>query len=81
MIVKVTSKRQITLPAQVLEALGAKPGDELELKESDDGFILRRRRKIDYSKLGTLGDKIPPGYPPFDIRKFREEICAPKPRD
>ena len=62
MIVKVTAKRQITLPAQVLEALEVEPGDQLELKESDDGFILRRKRKIDYSKLGTLGDKIPPGY-------------------
>ena len=81
MIVKVTAKRQITLPAQVLEALGVEPGDQLELKESDDGFVLRRRRKIDYSKLGTLRDKIPPDYPPFDIQKFREEICAPKFRD
>ena len=81
MIVKVTAKRQITLPAQVLEALGVEPGDQLELKESDDGFVLRRRRKIDFSKLGTLRDKIPPDYPPFDIRKFREEICAPKFRD
>ncbi len=81
MIVKVTAKRQITLPADVLEALGVEPGDQLELKESDDGFVLRRKRKIDYSKLGTLADKIPPGYPPFDIRKFREEICAPKYRD
>ena len=81
MIVKVTAKRQITLPAQVLEALGVEPGDQLELKESDDGFVLRRRRKIDFSKLGTLRDKIPPDYPPFDIHKFREEICAPKFRD
>ncbi len=81
MIVKVTAKRQITLPAQVLEALGVEPGDQLELKESDDGFVLRRRRKIDFSKLGTLRDKIPPDHPPFDIRKFREEICAPKFRD
>ena len=78
MIVKVTAKRQITLPAQVLEALGVEPGDQLELKESDDGFVLRRRRKIDFSSLGPLRDKIPPDYPPFDIQKFREEICAPK---
>ncbi len=78
MIVKVTSKRQITLPAQVLEALGVEPGDQLELKESDDGFILRRKRTIDYSSLAPLRDKIPPGYPPFDVHKFREEICAPK---
>lgn len=78
MIVKVSSKRQITLPAQVLEALGVGPGDQLELKEIPDGFTLRPKRRIDYSKLGTLRDKIPPGYPPFDVHKFREEICAPK---
>ena len=78
MIVKVTSKGQITLPAEVLEALGVEPGGQLELEEGQDGFILRRRRKIDYSSLAPLRDKIPPDYPPFDIHKFREEICAPK---
>ena len=30
MIVKVTSKRQVTFPARVLDALGIKPGDHLE---------------------------------------------------
>ena len=72
MIVTITSKRQVTFPARVLETLGVGPGDKLELEESPDGFILRPRR-IDYSKLGTLRDKIPPGTPPFDIRKFRDE--------
>ena len=41
MIVKITSKRQVTFPARVLEAMGVKPGDQLELTESPDGFILR----------------------------------------
>ena len=72
MIVKITSKRQVTFPARVLDALGVGPGDRLELKEGPGGFILRPRR-IDYSKLGTLKDKIPPGHPPFNIRKFRDQ--------
>ncbi len=72
MIVKITSKRQVTFPARVLDAMGVGPGDQLELQESSDGFILRPRR-IDYSKLGTLRDKIPSGHPPFDIRKFRDQ--------
>lgn len=72
MIVKITSKRQVTFPARVLEAMGVSPGDQLELEESPKGFILRPRR-IDLSKLGTLRDKIPPGHPPFDIRKFRDQ--------
>lgn len=72
MLVKVTSKRQVTFPKHVLDALGVGPGDQLELMESTDGFILRPRR-IDYSRLGTLRDKIPDGHPPFDIRTFRDQ--------
>ena len=71
MLVKVTAKRQVTFPKHVLEALGVGPGDQLELRESADGFILRPRR-IDRSRLGTLRDKIPDGHPPFDIRTFRD---------
>ena len=76
MFVKVTSKRQVTFPARVLDALGVAPGDQIELREGPEGFILRPRR-IDYSKLGTLRDKIKPGDPPFDIRKFRDEGYDP----
>ena len=76
MLVKITSKRQVTLPVRVLDALGVGPGDRLELKESVDGFILRPRR-IDPSLLGGLRDKIPSGHPAFDIDKFREEGYDP----
>ena len=71
MIVKITSKRQVTFPKHVLEELGVGPGDQLELREGPDGFILKPRR-IDYSKLGTLRDKIDPNAEPFDIRKYRD---------
>ena len=80
MIVKITSKRQVTFPARVLDALGVGPGDHLEITEGPDGFVLRPRR-IDYSRLGTLRDKIPPGHPPFDIRAFRRESYHPALRD
>ena len=80
MIVKITSKRQVTFPARVLDALGVGPGDQLELEEGSGGFILRPRR-IDYSRLGTLRGKIPPGYPPFDLEVFREEGHDPSLRD
>lgn len=76
MLVKITSKRQVTFPKHVLDELGVGPGDRLELREGPDGYILKPRR-IDYSKLGTLRDKIKPGTPPFDIRKFREEGYDP----
>lgn len=80
MLVKITSKRQVTFPARVLNALGVGPGDRLELEESPEGFILRPKR-IDVSMLGGLRDKIPPDHPPFDIDKFREEGYDPSFRD
>ncbi len=76
MLVKVTSQRQVTFPKHVLDALGVGPGDQLELMESTDGFILRPRR-IDLSLLGGLRDKINPNAEPFDIRKFRDEGYDP----
>lgn len=71
MLVRITSKRQVTFPKRVLEELGVGPGDQLELREGPDGFILKPRR-IDHSKLGTLRDKIDPSAEPFDIRRFRD---------
>lgn len=80
MIVKITSERQVTFPARVLDALGVEPGDQLELNEGPDGFILRPRR-VDHSRLGTLRGKIPPGHPPFDIESFRKKPYDPALRD
>ena len=40
MIVKVTSKRQVTLPAHVLDAMGVGAGDRLQLIPSPDGYLL-----------------------------------------
>ena len=76
MIVKITSKRQVTFPKHVLEEMGVGPGDRLELMEGPGGYTIKPRR-IDYSKLGTLSDEIDPNIEPFDIRKFRDEGYDP----
>ena len=73
MLLKITAKRQVTFPARVLDAMGLKPGDRIELSEGPDGYLLHPR-PIDYSHLGTLADKIPKGHPPFDIRTFRRKL-------
>ncbi len=80
MVLKISSNRKVTLPSEVLDAMGVGPGDQLEIIEGPDGFILKTGR-IDYSSLGTLKDKIPPGHPPFDIESFREQPYDPSLRD
>lgn len=76
MFLRITEKRQVTIPAHVLDAMGVGPGDKLELIETLDGYLLRPRR-IDYSRLGTLREKIPEGCPSFDIRQFRDRPYNP----
>ena len=70
MFVKITSKRQVTFPARVLETLGVKPGDKLELVEGAEGFSLRARR-VDRAKLAPLRGKLRRGKGTLDIEKFR----------
>ena len=79
-LVKITSKHQITLPSHVLDRMDVGAGDQLQLIPGPDGYLLRPRR-IDYSRLGTLREKIPRGHPPFDIRAFRDNPHDPALRD
>jgi bifunctional DNA-binding transcriptional regulator/antitoxin component of YhaV-PrlF toxin-antitoxin module len=76
MLITITAKRQATFPAHVLEALGVKPGDRLELQASPDGFLLRAKR-VDKSRLAPLRGKLEPAASAFDIHKFREQGHAP----
>lgn len=80
MLVKVTAKRQVTFPAQVLEALGVKPGDRLELLESPDGFLLRPQR-LDPSRLAPLRGRLRRGAGTFDLAAFRARAHDPALRD
>ncbi|TAK41844.1 MAG: AbrB/MazE/SpoVT family DNA-binding domain-containing protein [Betaproteobacteria bacterium] len=70
MFVKITAKRQVTFPARVLEALGVKPGDRIELEEGPGGFVLRARH-IDRARLAPLRDRLRRGKGSFDLEAFR----------
>ena len=72
MLVKITSKRQVTFPASVLAALGVRPGDRLRLEEGPDGFLLRPQR-VDGSRLAPLRGKLRRGRGAFDLEAFREQ--------
>ena len=79
-IVKITAKRQVTLPARVLAALGVKPGDRLKLEEGPEGFILRARH-IDRARLAPLRGKLRRGEGSFDLEAFRDKPHARTLRD
>ena len=72
MFVKITAKRQVTFPARVLDALGVKPGDRIELEEGPDGFILRARN-IDRARLAPLRGNLRRGKGTFDLEAFRNK--------
>lgn len=80
MLLKVTSKRQVTFPARVLDALGARPGDRLLLEETPEGFLLCPRR-IDADRLAPLRERLRRGHGSFDIHTFREQPHDPSLRD
>ncbi len=80
MLVKITSKRQVTFPARVLDALGVQPGDQLELEEGSDGFLLRPRRIVP-ARLAPLRGKLRQSKGAFDLETFREERHDPALRD
>lgn len=79
MFVKITSKRQVTFPARVLDAMGVGPGDRLSLEEGPDGFLLRPQR-VDLTRLGPL-EHLVRGKPPLDMHTFRRQRYDPALRD
>ncbi len=80
MLVKISQHGHVIMPPFLLEAFGLGPGDTLELEETEDGFALKLAEKyvkppptpVDWSKYGTLRDKIKDDWPPLDINQFRE---------
>lgn len=86
MRVKINADRRVTIPAKVMESLGVRPGEYVEVERLQGGIALRPERKpeprkIDFSKLEYLHDKIDPNAPPFDIREFRDGTYDPSLRD
>ena len=72
MFVKISAKRQVTFPARVMEALGVKPGDRIELEEGPDGFVLRARH-IDRARLAPLRGKLRRGKGTFNLESLRKK--------
>jgi AbrB family looped-hinge helix DNA binding protein len=70
MILKMTSKRQVTFPRQVVEKLQLKEGDTLRISETMDG-ILTKPHRFDPGKLAPLRHLINADLPAPDLEEVR----------
>lgn len=74
-VAKITSKGQITIPAEMRGLLGVKPGDKLVFERKSDGEVLVRKADDNISAKPTETDRwLPPGYEGREgiVRYFRE---------
>lgn len=70
MIVKMTSKRQVTFPRQVVEKLQLKEGDALQISETRDGILIKPHR-FHPEKLAPLRHLIKADLPAPDLEEIR----------
>lgn len=56
-IVKISSKGQITIPKEIRDYLGVKPGDRLEFRVVNNNIIVRSLKRPSESMLG-IGLKV-----------------------
>jgi AbrB family looped-hinge helix DNA binding protein len=76
-----TTKRQVTFPRKVVERLGLKEGDSLQISETPDGILIRPHR-FDPKKLAPLRGKIRSDLPAPDLEDVRHAYALnPRLRD
>ncbi len=71
----VTGKGQITLRKEVLEHLGVRPGDKVDVDLLKDGR-LQVRAKRGKSVKSVFGMLARPGRPPRSIEELNETVAA-----
>lgn len=77
MLVKITSKRQVTFPRRLMEQLHLQEGDQLSLTETKEGILMRPMR-FDVAALAPLKDQIEADLPAPDYEQIRYASLDPK---
>jgi AbrB family looped-hinge helix DNA binding protein len=73
--VKVSSKRQITIPSDACRQLGITAGDRLSVVVRDDELVLHRRPATAFERLWGLGAHVWEGVDPVEhTRRLRDEF-------
>lgn len=68
-----TSKGQLTVPKEIRDRLGLKPGDKVELVPSgDDRVVMRKRRTIELKELFGI---LPAGAVPLTLEEIDDAIA------
>lgn len=81
MIVKMTSKRQVTFPKKIAEQLQLRQGDALHIIETPQGILIRPHRFLT-DKLAPLRHKISAQLPSPQFDKIRHAASQhPRLRD
>lgn len=68
---KLTSKGQMTLPKDVRDALGLKPGDKVDFVEEQGRFVVKPRTRSAMELAGILHD---PNRKPMTIEEMDEAL-------
>lgn len=80
MLVKITSKRQVTFPKRVMEELQLRAGDQLLLTETKDGILMRPKR-FDATGFAPLRGKVDHSLPAPVYDRIRHVSLDAKLRD
>jgi AbrB family looped-hinge helix DNA binding protein len=69
-----TAKGQTTVPQEIREHLGLKPGDKIDYEIAPDGSVLLSARKLSFAD--SVGMLARPGHPALSIEEIDDGIAA-----
>jgi antitoxin PrlF len=61
---RITSQGQITVPKSVRDAMGVRPGDELEFEPAGEAYLVRPRTRRSILELSGIAGKASGRIPP-----------------
>jgi AbrB family looped-hinge helix DNA binding protein len=80
MLLKITSKRQVTFPRHVMERLRLKEGDTLSISETDEGILIKPHR-FNIEKLAPLKKLVAQNLPAPNLDEIRHAALDSNLRD